>query len=106
MLTRDVAITTAKNFIADLISIGYNPTQAYIFGSVVNNNTHKYSDIDLAVWDKNFTGILHLDIEKIKYILLKYKYIELHSFAENTDEQNNPFVKIIKDMGIALITSK
>lgn len=104
MLTRDIAITTANNFIADLIRLGYNPTQAYIFGSVINNNTHQYSDIDLALWDKKFTGILHEDIEKIKYLMLNYRTIELHSFTENATEQNNPFVEIIKQTGFALKT--
>lgn len=102
MLTRDIAIATAQNFIADLKNMGYNPTQVYLFGSVVNNTIHTYSDIDLAVWDKNFTGVMHEDVEKLKYILLKYKTIELHSFSEDANEENNPFVEIIKQTGFQL----
>lgn len=105
MLTRDIAITTANNFIFDLKEMGYNPTQAYLFGSVVNDKIHKYSDIDLAIWDKNFTGIMHEDVEKLKNLLFNYKTIELHSFSEDTDEINNPFVEIIKQTGLALRTN-
>ena len=100
MLTRDFAITNVQNFITDLKTLGYNPIQAFIFGSVVTNTTHKYSDIDLALWDKKFTGVLHLDYEKIKSLLGKYKYIELHSYSEDTDEDNDPFVKVIKQTGL------
>jgi predicted nucleotidyltransferase len=40
-----------------------------LFGSVVTNKLHPYSDIDLAIWDNKFTGVLHLDGEKIKRLL-------------------------------------
>ena len=104
MLTREIAINTANRFISDLKTMGYNPSQAYLFGSVVNNKTHEYSDIDLAVWDKNFSGVMHEDVERLKYLLRRYRTIELHSFTEDTNEENNPFVEIIKQTGLRLST--
>jgi predicted nucleotidyltransferase len=102
MLTRDTAIITAQHFIADLIKLGYNPQQAYLFGSAVNGNIHEYSDIDLALWDNKFTGIMHEDVAALKLLFRNYKQIELHSFNSNTSEETNPFIEIIKKTGIQL----
>jgi predicted nucleotidyltransferase len=99
MLDKKNAIETAGLFIADLKMLGYNPTQAWLFGSVVADTVHPYSDIDLAVWDNKFTGVLHLDGEKIKRLLLKYKLIELHSFPASVTENDDPFVGEIKKTG-------
>lgn len=99
MLNRKNAIEAASLFLADLKTLGYNPTQAWLFGSVVTDKIHAYSDIDLAVWDNKFTGILHLDGEKIKRLLLKYKLIELHSFPASLTENEDPFIGEIKKTG-------
>ena len=99
MLTKKNAIETAGLFIADLKMLGYNPTQAWLFGSVVSEKVHGYSDIDLALWDNKFTGVLHLDGEKIKRLLLKYKLIELHSFPSSLTEDDDPFIGEIKKTG-------
>lgn len=102
MLTREIAIDTANSFINDLKQLGYHPSMAYLFGSVIENKTHKYSDIDLAIWDKQFSGIPHEDIERLKILLRGYKTIELHSFKEGTNEITNPFVGVIKQTGMLL----
>ncbi len=99
MLTRKIAVETVNHFIDDLKAIGYNPNQAWLFGSVISGNTNEYSDIDLALWDKKFTGVLHIDGEKIKKLLLKYKLIELHTFATGTTETEDPFIEVIKKTG-------
>jgi predicted nucleotidyltransferase len=96
MVDTRTARQIAQNFIFDLRSLGYNPSKAYLFGSVVNGNTHKYSDIDLAVWDSRFTGILHLDYEAVSKLLLKYEQIELHTFSDN---YTNPFSDLVINTG-------
>ena len=52
MFDRKNAIETAGLFIADLKMLGCNPTQAWLFGSVVTNKLHPYSDIDLVTVPK------------------------------------------------------
>ena len=99
MLSKKIAIETALGFINDLKAIGYNPNQAWLFGSVISGKTNEYSDIDLALWDKQFTGVLHIDGEKIKKLLLKYKLIELHTFPYNITEMEDPFIGVIKKTG-------
>ncbi len=99
MLTRQIAIEKVNSFISSLRDIGYAPTEAWVFGSVINGHVHPYSDIDLALWDKNFTGILHLDGEKLKTLLVKYDEIELHPYPSGLSEKDNPFIGIIKKTG-------
>jgi predicted nucleotidyltransferase len=99
MLTKKNAIETVSLFITELKTLGYNPSQAWLFGSVISEKIHPYSDIDLAIWDNKFTGILHLDGEKIKRLLLKYKLIELHSFPDSVTEKEDPFISEIKRTG-------
>src|ERR1017187_8575657 len=102
MLTREVAIDTAEKFISEIKKLGYNPEQAYIFGSVISGNIHKYSDIDLALWDKMFTGALPFDIEKLSSLLLKFRTIELHTYPANETEDQNPFIEVIKKTGVKI----
>jgi predicted nucleotidyltransferase len=99
MLTRKIAIEKVNSFISDLRSIGYAPTEAWVFGSVINGHVHPYSDIDLALWDRNFTGILHIDGEKLKNLLVKFDEIELHTYPTGLSEKENPFIGIIRKTG-------
>lgn len=99
MLDRKTAIETVKNFISELKVAGYNPTQAWLFGSVISGKQNAYSDIDLALWDEKFCGVTRLDAEKIKRLLLKYKWIELHSYPSSVSEKDDPFVGEIKKTG-------
>ena len=103
MLTRKIAIEKVNSFISDLRNIGYAPTEAWVFGSVINGPVHPYSDIDLALWDKNFTGILHLDGEKLKSLLVKFDEIELHPYPSGLTEEENPFIAIIRKTGQRII---
>ena len=99
MLNKEIAIETARDFIRELRTAGYNPTEAWLFGSVISGNINPYSDIDLALWDKKFIGVPYLDAEKIKMLLLKYRLIELHSYSSSTTEKEDPFVGEIKKTG-------
>ena len=99
MPDRKTAIKTANDFISDLRTFGYNPKEAWLFGSALNGNSNPYSDIDLALWDEKFTGVSFLDAEKIKMLLLKYRLIELHSYNASISENEDPFIGVIKKTG-------
>lgn len=99
MLDRKTAIETAKGFISDMKAQGYNPVQAWLFGSAISGKPHEYSDIDLALWDAQFTGVLHIDGEKLKKLLLRYKLIELHTYPSDVTEKEDPFIAVIKKSG-------
>lgn len=102
MLTKSIALETANKFLKSLKQNGFNPTQAYIFGSVARGEIHEYSDIDLAVWDRNFVGVPHLDIEKTYPLLRGFKQIELHTYNEADTEETNPFIEVIKKTGFSI----
>ncbi len=80
-------------YLCALTELGFIPEKAILFGSMVKGNPHKYSDTDLAVWSKTFTGNYFLNIEKTASLKRKFKNIELHPFTENETADNNPLLK-------------
>jgi len=102
MLTRKAALNQANQFLNDLKAFGLNPARAILFGSVAKGKQHEWSDIDLAVWDSTFTGVLGMDYEKILPVLRPYMMIELHTFHPSETEDNNPFIGEIVKTGIEL----
>lgn len=103
MLTQRIAIEQAKLFVADLVSVGYSPERVILFGSFAKGNYHLHSDIDLAVWDSRFTGCKSDDYVPITRLLSKHFRIELHTFASDETEVDNPFIQEISKTGIALV---
>jgi len=100
MLTRKALNQRVAGFIADLKAAGYSPSRVVLFGSYAKGKPHEFSDIDLAVWDKKFTGCGTVDIEPIASIVSKYPLLELHPFSLEDTESNNPFVKEILRQGV------
>lgn len=103
MLTRKTLNQRISDFVADLKLAGYSPTRVVLFGSYAKGKPNEFSDIDLAVWDKKFTGCGTADIEPIASIVSKYPLLELHPFSEEDTENNNPFVKEILTHGVVTI---
>ncbi|MFN0177057.1 MAG: nucleotidyltransferase family protein [Saprospiraceae bacterium] len=102
MVTRTNALSQISKLLKDLSDLGYHPTQAYLFGSVALGQQHEYSDIDLAIWDEQFSGCLTIDYEPIKHILTRFPLIELHTFAAADDETTHPWAKEIIKKGIPI----
>lgn len=100
MVTRKALAQRISGFITDLKAAGYAPSKVVLFGSYAKGRPHEMSDIDLAVWDKKFTGCGTVDIEPIAAIISKYPLLELHPFSEEDTESNNPFVKEILKYGV------
>lgn len=100
MLTRKALDQRIAGFVADLRTPGYTPSRVLLFGSYAKGHPNEASDVDLAVWDKKFTGCGTEDIEPIVSIISKYPLLELHTFSEADTESNNPFVKEILRHGV------
>lgn len=103
MVTKKTAIKESKELISELRHNGYKIPKASIFGSIAKGNTHKDSDIDLALWDEKFTGCLAIDYEPVKGILRKYSRIELHTFNVHETDSDNPFIGVINREGLQII---
>jgi predicted nucleotidyltransferase len=102
MFTRATAIKQSRQFLADLKAFGLNPKRAILFGSIAKGRQHELSDIDLAVWDASFTGVLGIDYEKILPVLRPYMMLELHTFHPDETPENNPFIGEIVKTGIEI----
>ncbi len=96
MVTIKNAIEIIKKLVADLQAQGYNPLRVVLFGSVAKGTAHKYSDIDVAIWDDRFIGCAPFDYEPILPLLRNYRGVELHTYQGNEDVNSNPFIAEIE----------
>ena len=102
MVNRTTAINQIIALVKDLIQAGYQPSRVYLFGSVATGRQHEFSDIDVAIWDEQFTSCLTIDYEPIKHILSQFPLIELHTFSTVDNENNNPWARLIIEQGIPI----
>jgi hypothetical protein len=101
---KDKAINKAKKFIRLLKTNGIDVYEVYLFGSSVINKAGEYSDIDIAVVSKDFTGMPFYDVKKIsKFRRAVDLKLEVHPFSLD-DVLNNPplFFVDIKNKGIRI----
>jgi len=61
---KDKAINKAKKLIRLLKTNGIDVYEVYLFGSSIINKACEYSDIDIAVVSKDFTGMPFYDVKK------------------------------------------
>ncbi len=99
MLTREIAISEATNFVIDCIKSGVNIEKAIIFGSFAKNLQNEFSDIDVAlvsgVFDNNFLKNNQLTSK----INIKYPAIEVHHFNSEYFKKGDPFIAEITKSG-------
>ena len=101
---KDKAINKAKKLMRLLKTNGIDVYEVYLFGSSVINKTGEYSDIDIAVVSKDFTGMPFYDVKKIsKFRRAVDLKLEVHPFSLD-DVLNNPplFFVDIKNRGIRI----
>lgn len=106
MFTRKALANYIESFLTDLKTAGYTPTKAVLFGSYAHGKPKETSDVDLAVWDKQFIGLAMVDIEPILSIISKHSRIQLHPLPEGETENENPFISEINKHGIEVYRSE
>lgn len=86
---------------------GIRLEKAILFGSYAKGNPGKWSDLDIALVSKDFSGIGFYDCKKINPIIIKVdSRIEPHPFKSEDFTRENPFVdQILKD-GIEITFDK
>lgn len=102
MVTIRIAKERITRLVNDLRAGGFNPSRAILFGSVAKGSTHSLSDIDVALWDRKFTGARPLDYEVLVKFLRNYPRMELHTFQEGETADDNPFIREIEKNGIEI----
>jgi len=101
MVTRKTIIHKVIQLAEDLRSLDLIPVRIFLFGSYAKGTCTDHSDIDIAVWAKEFSGIRAIDIERIAPLVKHYKPLEIHTFSENIDS-DDPYQEEILSTGIDL----
>ena len=98
------AINKAKALIDLLKTNGINIYEAYVFGSAIKDMADEYSDIDIAIVSKDFSGIPYYDVKKVsKYRRAIDLRLEIHPFSLKDINVDPPlFFMNIKDKGIRI----
>ena len=98
------AINKAKALIELLKTNGINIYEAYVFGSAIKDISDEYSDIDIAIVSKDFSGIPYYDVKKVsKYRRAIDLRLEIHPFSLKDINVDPPlFFMNIKDKGVRI----
>jgi len=101
---KDIAINKAKAFIELLITNGIDIYEAYVFGSAIKDMSDEYSDIDIAIVSKDFSGMPYYDVKKVsKYRRSIDLRLEIHPFSFKDINVDPPiFFMKIKNNGIQI----
>lgn len=98
MVTRELAINTAKSFVHDCNLNGLNFYKVFIFGSVAKNMMHEWSDIDLVLVSDQFGENVFENLKLYSKINIKYPTIETHPYPTNYFRTGDDFInEIIKE---------
>jgi predicted nucleotidyltransferase len=100
MLTRRALNMLMENIVQDMFRLDVEPEKIILFGSYANGGIHAYSDVDLAVWSKKFTGEGLIDFEIVRPLIKKYKNLDIKMFPSGATSENfDPFIDIIEKTG-------
>ncbi len=103
MVTREIAINTAKSFINDCKSNGLTFYKVLLFGSTAINKSHEWSDIDLLLISDQFTDNIFENLKLYSRINIKYPIIETHPYPTKYYEEGDDFIKEISKESIEII---
>jgi uncharacterized protein len=103
MLTREIAIDTAKAFINSCKEQNIVFSNAILFGSTVNGTISENSDIDLLLVSEQFGYNSWENAKLIAKINKKFSVIETHNFPKDYFQKGeDPFINEIKKTGFAI----
>ncbi|GIK12854.1 MAG: nucleotidyltransferase domain-containing protein [Candidatus Brocadia sp. AMX2] len=97
----DEILEKLKRFLSMLSVSGLHIERAILFGSYAKGTASRWSDIDIALVSKDFTGVGIYDRKRINPFLVKVdSRIEPHPFRPEYFNEDDPFVKEILKQGI------
>jgi len=99
MLTREIAVKQATDFILDCLKFGISIEKAILFGSVAKNEQREYSDIDIALISNQFTSNFILNNKLTSKINIRFPLIEVHHFNSDYFKKGDPFINEINATG-------
>lgn len=95
----DEILEKLRQFLRMASASGLHIERALLFGSYAKGIENTWSDIDVALISKDFTGIGFYDRKRINPFLIKVdSRIEPHPYRPEDFTRDNPFVdQILKD---------
>jgi predicted nucleotidyltransferase len=103
MVTREIAINTAKSFVHDCKIAGLTFYKVFIFGSVAKGTLHEWSDIDLLLISDQFNDNIFDNLKLYSKINIKYPIIETHPFPTNFYLDGDSFIEEIVKESIEIV---
>lgn len=102
MLTRTDGIEYAQRFVNRLISKGIKIEHAKLFGSYSKNLQSEFSDIDVLLVGKDFTGVGFIDNKMMAEELFEFEIVQVKTYCLEDYNEGNPFWDEIISSGIDL----
>lgn len=100
----DEVMEKLKKFLDLIEESGIRLEKAILFGSYAKGKAGKWSDLDIALVSKDFTGIGFYDCKRINPFIIKVdSRIEPHPFTTEDFTIDNLFVAQILKEGIEII---
>ncbi len=106
MLTREIAIKQATDFVLDCLRYGINIEKAILFGLVAKNEQRDNSDIDIALISNDFTKNFIINNKLTSKVNIKYPLIEVHHFNSDYFKTGDPFINEITSTGFEINWTK
>ncbi len=104
-ITRSAAIRTVKEFLRVCQQNNLSFDKVILFGSTVRNETHQWSDIDVAFASKAFNDDPVEDrrlLNRLAFKNEKFLDIQPHPFTTKYFRHGDPFIDEIKRTGIEI----
>jgi predicted nucleotidyltransferase len=102
MVTKQIALETARAFVQECKAQGLPIHRAFMFGSYVHGTPHEGSDIDLLLVSKIFTDNIFTNLKTYAKINIRYPIIETHPVPLSALTDGNEFVEKITKEGVMI----
>ena len=99
----DEAINILEQFLRMVKEADIKVEKAILFGSYTKGNANEWSDIDVAIFSSDFSGIPFYDNKMLIPFLIKNdSRIEVHPFRPEDLTEDNLFIQEIIKSGIEI----
>ncbi|MCU0374728.1 MAG: nucleotidyltransferase domain-containing protein [Chitinophagaceae bacterium] len=99
MLTTKDLNNVLKAIPEEMAGLGIVIERMVLFGSYAKRQAHAYSDVDIALWSPQFTGLGLIDLPLYQPILRKYPFLDIKTFPANATAYEQPFLEVIEQEG-------
>jgi len=99
MLTTKDLNNVLKALPGELAELGIEVERMVLFGSYAMRQAHAYSDVDIALWSPQFTGLGLVDLPLYQPILRKYPFLDIKTFPAGASTFEHPFLEVIEQEG-------